>query len=296
MGRTYLDNGHLLRPTRIGRFLRSFRLHSPRYARETIAETGSMGVGLATKPIIEIGSARNVLVIGLTVAAACLTGCATMKKNHQRDVDFAQFSRWLPGTYDNTAQVKADLQKGVRHPHDAVELAVIPTESIEVGADSFYLQETAADDPLRVLSQRVVVFKETDKGFVEVLYSLNEPMRWRDGPHEPDMFEGLTTRDMKISNGCELVWNRVQTDTDKHAKKPTKEEAKKADETARYEGKNDMKRCQMTSHAVMGLVQVELRGELSSKELALAELQYDADGHLLQGSSDEPFYRFHKIR
>ena len=51
----------------------------------------------------------------------------------------------------------------------------------------------------------------------------------------------------------------------------------------------------MTSHAVMGLVQVELRGELSSKELALAELQYDSDGHLLQGSPDEPFYRFHKI-
>ena len=52
----------------------------------------------------------------------------------------------------------------------------------------------------------------------------------------------------------------------------------------------------MTSHAVMGLVQVELRGELSAKELALAELQYDSDGHLIQGSADDPFYRFHKIR
>jgi hypothetical protein len=263
MDRTCLDNGHLLRPitarARHGRLLRS-------------------------------------LAIGLTLAAACLTGCATMKKNHQRDVDYAQFSRWLPGTYDNAAQVKADLQKGVRHPHDAVELAVIPTESIEVGQDSFYLQETASDNSLRVLSQRVVVFKETEKGFVEVIYSLLEPMRWRDGPHEPDMFEGLTTRDLKLANGCELTWNRVETDTDKHAKKLTKEEEKKAAEANRYEGKNDSKRCQMTSHAVMGLVNVELRGELSSKELALAELQYDSDGKLLQGSSDEPFYRFHKIR
>jgi hypothetical protein len=36
--RAYFNNGHLLRPTRIGGFLRSFRLHSPRYARETIVE------------------------------------------------------------------------------------------------------------------------------------------------------------------------------------------------------------------------------------------------------------------
>jgi hypothetical protein len=54
--RTYLNNGHLLRPTRVGEFLRSFRLHSPRYARETIAEIRSTGVALATMPIIEIGS------------------------------------------------------------------------------------------------------------------------------------------------------------------------------------------------------------------------------------------------
>ena len=239
---------------------------------------------------------HGVLVIGLIVAAACLTGCTAMKKSHERDVDFAQFSRWIPGTYDNAAQVKEDLQKGVRHPHDAVELAVIPLESVEVGQDAFYLQEAAADNSLRVLSQRVVVFKESEKGFVEAIYSLNEPMRWRDGPHEPDMFEGMTTRDLKLASGCELLWNRVQIDTGKKAKKLTKEEEKKAAETHRYEGKNDSKRCQMTSHALMGLVNVELRGELSSKELSLAELQYDSDGHLVQGSQDEPFYRFHKIR
>jgi hypothetical protein len=56
---TYLSNVHLLRPTRIGSFLRSFRLHSPRYARETIAEICSMGVALATTPIAEIGSGRS---------------------------------------------------------------------------------------------------------------------------------------------------------------------------------------------------------------------------------------------
>ena len=50
-----MSNDRLLRPTRIGRFLRSFRLHSPRYAREMIAETISMGVALATTIISELG-------------------------------------------------------------------------------------------------------------------------------------------------------------------------------------------------------------------------------------------------
>jgi hypothetical protein len=239
---------------------------------------------------------RGILVVSLIAAAACLSGCAAMKKGHQRDVDFAQFSRWLPGTYDNTAQAKADVQKGVHPPHDAVELAVIPLESVAVGEDAFYVQESAADDAMRVLSQRVLIFKQTEKGIVETVNSLVEPMRWRNGPREPDMFEGMTTRDLKVATGCEVIWKRVQTGADKHPKKLTKEEAKKAAENARYEGKNDSKKCQMTSHAVMGLVQVELRGELSSKEFSLAELQYDSDGHLIQGSLDEPFYRFRKSR
>ena len=52
---TYLSNVHLLRPTRIGSFLRSFRLHSPRYARETIAESCSIWVALATAIISQAG-------------------------------------------------------------------------------------------------------------------------------------------------------------------------------------------------------------------------------------------------
>jgi hypothetical protein len=236
---------------------------------------------------------RGVLM-GLMVAVTCLTGCAAVKKGHQRDVDFVQFSRWLPGTYDNSAQVKADVQKGVRPPHDAVELAVIPLESLAVGQNSFYVQETAADDSLRVLSQRVLVFTETDKGIVESVNSLVDPMRWRDGPREPDMFQGMTTRDLKVATGCELIWKRVEKEGPKDKKKLTKEEAKKAAEANRYEGKNDPKHCQMTSHAVMGLVQVELRGELAANEFALAELQYDSDGHLIQGNKDEPFYRFRR--
>jgi hypothetical protein len=240
--------------------------------------------------------AKGVLLMGLMVVAACLTGCAAIKKGHQRDVDFARFVRWLPGSYDNSAQAKADLQKGVRPPHDAVELVVIPLESLAVGQNAFYVQETAADNPLRILSQRVLVFTETDKGIVESVNALTEPMRWRDGPHDPDMFQGMTKRDLKPALGCELLWKREEKDLPKDAKKPTKEEAQKAAEEAkRFVGKSDPKLCETTSHAVMGLVQVEYRGELSSNEFFMAELQYDADGHVILGSRDEPFYRFRRV-
>ena len=46
----------LLRPARSGIFLRSFRLHSGDYARETIAKICSLGAGLATAPMSQTGS------------------------------------------------------------------------------------------------------------------------------------------------------------------------------------------------------------------------------------------------
>src|SRR5712664_4336042 len=46
----------LLRPPHSGIFLRSFRLHSPHYARETIAKICSLWVALATAIISQTGS------------------------------------------------------------------------------------------------------------------------------------------------------------------------------------------------------------------------------------------------
>ncbi len=51
-----LTNARLLRPPPIGRFPQSFPLHSPHYARETIAEIGSMEVALATAIISQTAS------------------------------------------------------------------------------------------------------------------------------------------------------------------------------------------------------------------------------------------------
>jgi hypothetical protein len=238
---------------------------------------------------------RGVLVLSL-VAAACLTGCAAANRQKENDAALLRLSHWLPGNFDNTAQAKADVQKGMRPPHDAVELDIALVDSISIGRNVFYLQETAADDPMRVLSQRVVIFTATDKGIIESINTLDDPLRWRNGWRNPEIFEGMTPRDFKPAEGCDITWKlEEQPVLDKSAAKPSKEEADRATAKRRLIGTNDHKRCQMTSHAAMGLVQVELRGEIGPNEISLAELQYDQDDRLIQGSLAEPFYRFRRM-
>jgi len=243
---------------------------------------------------------RGVFWAGLIAAVAVTlsSGCAeNREKANQADLE--RMARWLPGTYNNVQQAQADARNGVRPPHDAVELAIVPLDSesvaVGLGRNAFYLQEMAADDARRVLSQKVIVFKATDKGITESVATLLDPLRWRDGQREPGIFMGLTPKDLKVISGCELTWKR-QEEAGNAPQKPTSKEAvAKAEEHLRFVGVNDSKHCEMTSHQVMGLVPVELRGELTATEFATAELQYDSNGGLLNGNQAEPFYRFRKV-
>src|SRR5690242_18976611 len=104
----------------------------------------------------------------------------------------------------------------------------------------------------------------------------------------------MTPRDFKPLTGCDLTWKRAEKAADKNAKKVSTEEAIQEAEYARYIGTNDAKRCEMTSHAVMGLVSTEYRGEISANQVDLAELQYDSARKLSQGATADPFYRFRR--
>lgn len=232
---------------------------------------------------------RGILLLGFI---ALLAGCAENKERVNEE-DLARMSRWLPGTYDNTAQVRSDVQKGIRSPHDAVELAVVPLDSISIGRNAFYLQEMAADDPRRVLSQQVIRFTSSKKGIVESVSTLEDPLRWRDGQRQADIFMGMTPKDLKPVTGCDLEWRR-ETEPGKE-KKLSKEEAERVAQKTRFIGANDSKKCEETSHLVMGLVQVELRAELTANEFSIAEIQYDSNGQVISGNKEDPFYRFRKV-
>ncbi len=114
----------------------------------------------------------------------------------------------LPGRYDNIAQAELDARTGVRPAHVAVALIITHVYAPRLGHYVYYAQETAADDPRRVLSQKMYSFEFDDKrGIVETLYEFVEPLRWRDGQLNKDLFTSVVTEDVQ-PEGCQLLWKK----------------------------------------------------------------------------------------
>jgi len=138
-----------------------------------------------------------------------LCACATHEQQQQGEL--LQLLAVLPGNYDNIAQADNDASTGVRPAHDAVALSITHVETPRLGHYVYYAQETAADDPNRVLSQKMYSFKVDEKrGIVETLYELNEPLRWRDGQRNKELFTSMMTSDVQ-AEGCQLLWKKNET-------------------------------------------------------------------------------------
>jgi hypothetical protein len=140
-------------------------------------------------------------------AAALLGGCTHQSKVVEPG-DLTSLLAVLPGHYDNTAQVEADARNGVHPGHDAVALTITHVYTPRLGHYVYYAQETAADNPLRVFSQKMYGFEVNEKrGIVETVYEFVEPLRWRDGQLNKDLFTSVTTEDVQ-PEGCQLLWKR----------------------------------------------------------------------------------------
>ena len=148
--------------------------------------------------------------ISIAMAMVCLglTGCASTAE--KPDIAMQELVLMFPGHYDNTAQVEADIAHGVQPPHEAVVLDIVPIEAIMIGENVFYVQESVAGDPKRVLGQKVVMFGVVKKEIVQTDYSLNEPYRWRNGQLNPDLFKALMVQDVHSNKGCSLRWKRSE--------------------------------------------------------------------------------------
>jgi CpeT/CpcT family (DUF1001) len=142
----------------------------------------------------------------IAVAAAMLCACTDQEKVHEGEL--TQLLALLPGTYDNAAQAELDARTAVRNPHDPVALTITHVQASRLGHYVYYAQETAADDPRRVLSQKMYGFRVDEKrGIVETVYELNEPLRWRDGQLNKDLFSSMLTSDVQ-TEGCQLFWKK----------------------------------------------------------------------------------------
>lgn len=207
----------------------------------------------------------------LAAATLALGGCAS--KEADPDVELQDLVQMFPGHYDNTVQVQADLAHGVQPPHEAVALDIVPIEAIMIGQNVFYVQESIAGEPQRVLGQKLVMFGVTGKQIVQTDFALAEPYRWRNGQNDPDLFKAIMTQDVRSMKGCSLHWKRSE---------------------GKFAGSNDPKTCHARAGGAGAIAQIESRAELGPIEYATAELAFDKPGHLAQGRQDEPFFRFRK--
>jgi hypothetical protein len=203
--------------------------------------------------------------------AVALGGCATQEAKD--DAQLQEIVQLLPGHYDNSVQVQSDIQRGVHPPHDELSLDISLIVAPMIGEHVFYMQENVSGDPRRITSQKVLMFGVIKKEIVETVQSFSEPQRWRNGHLNPELFTSLLATDVHSTKGCSLRWKKT---------------------AERFVAANEPKTCHGPSRGSVGLAQLDLRAELGPEELALAELAFDASGHLVLGRQDEPFYRFRK--
>jgi CpeT/CpcT family (DUF1001) len=206
------------------------------------------------------------------IAGVVLAGCASHEPSP--DIELQELVQMFPGHYDNTAQAQADIAKGVQSPHEALALDIVPIDAVMIGENVFYVQESIAGDPKRVLGQKIVMFGVVKKKIVQTDFALAEPYRWRNGQFNPDLFKAIMTQDVRSTKGCSLRWKRT--------------------DSGNLEGSNDPKTCHSRAGGAGGIAAIESRAELGPIEYSTAELAFDKPGHLAAGRPDEPFYRFRK--
>ncbi len=151
-------------------------------------------------------AAATAMAAATAIAALGLLGaCADQTK--LRESELTQLLGWLPGRYDNTAQADSDAQRGVQPPHDRIALIIVKVYTPRLGHHVFYVQEMAADDPRRVMSERLFSFEVEKRGILESVYTFAEPLRWRDGQRNIELFTSVVTEDVQ-GEGCQLLWKK----------------------------------------------------------------------------------------
>src|SRR5215470_11124152 len=136
----------------------------------------------------------------LMVLTCCLAGVPA-GAGEKPEAVLQELVQMFPGHYDNTAQVQAEVAHGVQAPHEAVVLDIVPIEAIMVGDNVFYVQESVAGDPNRVLGQKLVMFGIVKKNVVQTDFNLAQPNRWRNGQTNPDLFKGIMVQDVRSLKG-----------------------------------------------------------------------------------------------
>jgi CpeT/CpcT family (DUF1001) len=208
-----------------------------------------------------------VLLIG---AALLASGCANDKA--LREADLARIAEWLPGNYDNRAQVDGDLAHNIADVHAPIALDIVAVEANIIGKQTYYVQQSDAMSPQRVLSQQLYSFEKTsdDKAIAQTIYNFKEPERWVRGHDRPDIFKSIVPDDLSTTSGCELKWEF-------------------ADE--RFTGQSSAASCRGVGGSG---ARTEVKFELTPTEFKSSERAFDSAGNVISGRRYDPFFEFRK--
>jgi hypothetical protein len=212
--------------------------------------------------------------IVLAALFALCTGCGTNQKALRED-ELSRIAEWLPGTYDNRAQVDEDLARNAAEIHEPIRLVIIPVSAPIIGEQIYYAESSDAMNTRRVTDQRLYSFEKTadDKSIAHTIYRFKEPERWAGGAKREDIFKSVVRDDLSSQSGCELKWE-------------FKDE--------QFVGQSSRTSCKSAPQAGLSR-KVEIRYELGADTLALAEQFFDSKGQLVEGRKEDPMFRFRKV-
>lgn len=199
--------------------------------------------------------------------AGLLIAAVVFAKPKKEDVFLAQLAAMIGGSYDNIAQARRDPE------HPGLRLMVVPVQAPLVGDNVFYVQEMAADDQRRVFTQKLWVLNVIPKREQAVLtqLELKEPLRWRDGHNNRDLFRSMLMQDLRPRPGCDLLWQR---------------------EGSGFKAALQANACRASSRATGETLKVDLRLQLTVDGLNLFEQQRDAADVLVSGEITDPWIRY----
>lgn len=199
--------------------------------------------------------------VGLAALAA---SCASGPKSDEVFVN--QLLAQLGGSYDNLAQSRASPD------HAPLKLMIAPVQAPLVGEHVFYVQEMAADDARRVTAQHLYVVDAVPDKELAMLVQADfaEPLRWRDGHLNLELFRSMLAQDLRPRPGCDLLFKRDG-----------------AGFSAATVGN-----CRASARDTGEALRVEQRVTINGDGIALFEQQRDAAGQLVHGTESDPWYRF----
>jgi hypothetical protein len=216
--------------------------------------------------------ATGVRMVARIAAVAALGGCASAPSS-KSDALLMQVEGWLPGHYDNRAQVATDHKHGGQ-VHPAVSAVIVRIDSLTVGQNVYYMEESDSDAPQQPpTAQYILSFEVVKDRILEAVWTLTEPKRWHNGAEQPELFSSLQPPDLKLLTGCSLEWKKTETG---------------------FAASNDVKLCHSTPSSVPAAVAAHWRIELTADQLDISEQAYDSDGDLVYGTQEDSFIRLRK--